>query len=71
VQPPSNELGSATLALAEEENTLSSFEFAMAAAAQAMINDPGNIAKAKQLNDWPKWSKSIQFKLDQHKKMCT
>src|SRR5882724_13228327 len=40
VQPPSNELGSATLALAEE-NKLSSFEFAMAVAAQAMRNDLG------------------------------
>ena len=41
VQPPSNELESATLALAEEENKLSSFEFAMAVAAQAMRNDLG------------------------------
>jgi len=58
------------LALADENNELSfPFEFAMAAAVQAMRNDPANIIKAKWLDYWPEWNKSIQHELDKHKKM--
>ena len=71
IQPPSDDHGSATLALAEEGNESNTFEFAMAAAVQAVGNDPVNIAQAKQLDDWPDWDKSIQNELDQHEKMRT
>ena len=55
VQPPSGNTRSAMLALMDDNDP--PFEFMMAAAVQAMINDPANMA---QLEDWPEWSESIQ-----------
>ena len=69
VQPPNDNAGNATLALTDDNDP--PFEFAMAAAVQAVRNDPANMAQVKQLEDWPKWSESIQRELDQHKRMGT
>jgi len=57
------------VALAKAGNELNTFEFAMAAAVQAMRNDTENITEAKWLDDWPDWDKFIQNELDQHEKM--
>jgi len=35
------------------------FEYAMAAVAQAVLNDPLNIQAAKAQADWPEWDASI------------
>ena len=69
---PSDSPGNAMLALADKDEELSQpLKSAMATAAQAMAGDPANIAKAKHLEDWPEWDKSIQCELDQHEKMRT